>query len=805
MTLLKRNSHFLAIGIYMAIILAFFNVEIRTGRTLVAGDSLYVFHPWSDLPVAEQRYQNFDQILQFYPWRFFINEEIHLNSIPLWNPESFCGCPFIGNVQSQCFYPFVIPWIVLSVNASFLMSAICTMLLSCLGAYFLALRLGCSPFAAITAGMIYGFSGFTVLWVGYPCSAVSTWAPWTILCIENLRIRPHLLSALSLAAVTALHLLGGHPETSLYLLIFAAVYACLRLVTTRQSARKAFAALCIAGWAMGFLLAMISFLPFLEYSANSLVMETREEKTISDAFIPTICLFLTILPEAFGTPEHNGFFFPHLFSIHGLLTYGEIAAPYMGIWTLFLAGIGVVQTIRSRKILIPLAVCGILSSLCVYGFPGFSAFLERIPVINLGFHLRMVFILNLAGAILAGVGLDGLLTLSPKYRIWPIAAVIVWFISLTFSVNILSVTIEQRINELDRSAFWIHEIRLFFIFLTSGAALILVGAFPRLRRLQAALPLVIFLELMRFGYGYNASISPDRIAPPHPVIPILRSHQTPQRLLGIESAFFPNTSMSYDLQDVRGYDAITPGLFYHLAEAFDPSLSLLSNADNPAYMLFNQAPVNLLRLFSVRFLVYPPWRTLESIVPDSDPSMFPVPEKYPGMLATRIREFTDPLPRFYTCRNTRLFTDDQAELSHLTSLDFRPGHEITVRQPVRSDIVSTQEPFFSIVEEIDRVADRIDLHVETSHAAVLASSELFYPGWRAYVDGVPAEVIRCNHAFRGMELPPGEHRVRFVYEPVSYRLGMFVTGMAILAFVAARIALILPVSRSIRKRTVSGC
>lgn len=46
---------------------------------------------------------------------------------------------------------------------------------------------------------------------------------------------------------------------------------------------------------------------------------------------------------------------------------------------------------------------------------------------------------------------------------------------------------------------------------------------------------------------------------------------------------------------------------------------------------------------------------------------------------------------------------------------------------------------------------------------VLVLSELWFPHWRAEVDGKPADLIRTNFAFRGVKLDAGAHKVAFAY------------------------------------------
>ena len=71
--------------------------------------------------------------------------------------------------------------------------------------------------------------------------------------------------------------------------------------------------------------------------------------------------------------------------------------------------------------------------------------------------------------------------------------------------------------------------------------------------------------------------------------------------------------------------------------------------------------------------------------------------------------------------------------------------------------------------------DRIELDVEAELPGLLAVSETYHPGWRAYVDSGEVPVWRINVAFRGVEVPAGRHRITFEYESRSYRLGLWMS------------------------------
>ena len=53
----------------------------------------------------------------------------------------------------------------------------------------------------------------------------------------------------------------------------------------------------------------------------------------------------------------------------------------------------------------------------------------------------------------------------------------------------------------------------------------------------------------------------------------------------------------------------------------------------------------------------------------------------------------------------------------------------------------------------------------------LVLSEIFYPGWRATIDGSPANVYRANYLFRAIPLPAGPHRIELSFMPDSFLVG----------------------------------
>ena len=53
----------------------------------------------------------------------------------------------------------------------------------------------------------------------------------------------------------------------------------------------------------------------------------------------------------------------------------------------------------------------------------------------------------------------------------------------------------------------------------------------------------------------------------------------------------------------------------------------------------------------------------------------------------------------------------------------------------------------------------------------LLLSEIYYPEWKAYIDGKETEIIKTNYFMRGIILPKGDHKIELKFESEKFETG----------------------------------
>jgi len=158
-----------------------------------------------------------------------------------------------------------------------------------------------------------------------------------------------------------------------------------------------------------------------------------------------------------------------------------------------------------------------------------------------------------------------------------------------------------------------------------------------------------------------------------------------------------------------------------------------------------------------------------------------------SMLATRvlltsrgILDYPDPMPRTWVVNNAVVIEDKDERLRTIGFGKWDPRRTVILESlPSDQPPVPTEKPA-GRAKVLSRSAGYYEIEAENDAAAYLVLSEAYYPGWRAEVDGRPADVLPANHLIQTIRLPAGKHVVRFQYRSRFLALGFAVAALAAL-------------------------
>jgi hypothetical protein len=142
----------------------------------------------------------------------------------------------------------------------------------------------------------------------------------------------------------------------------------------------------------------------------------------------------------------------------------------------------------------------------------------------------------------------------------------------------------------------------------------------------------------------------------------------------------------------------------------------------------------------------------------------------------RVYENPHALPQVYIVHQTWNAKTAAEALKAIESPNFNPQNAAViegVKESAAGSLVNNQNESSSETiswrrSDFDHVV--IDAALKNDGFVVL--TDTYYPGWYAYIDGKPTEILRANYLFRALAVPTGHHHISFSYEPLSFRIGM---------------------------------
>jgi hypothetical protein len=197
---------------------------------------------------------------------------------------------------------------------------------------------------------------------------------------------------------------------------------------------------------------------------------------------------------------------------------------------------------------------------------------------------------------------------------------------------------------------------------------------------------------------------------------------------------------------------------------------------------------NVLGILNVRFLL-----TLEPLTPAAFGYMqHTIPQDYAAMRLVKSSRIYSPHTKrtetIYVYENTRALPRAFVVHEYVCGQDFRQAidwilmRQFSARTTAVIDCSGSEEPVRPRTardgETVVRsyAASRVVVETRLAHPGLLVLSDSMFPGWRALVDGNVEEVRRVDHAFRGVNVPAGSHRVEFRFEPTGVWIGGFLSA-----------------------------
>jgi hypothetical protein len=126
--------------------------------------------------------------------------------------------------------------------------------------------------------------------------------------------------------------------------------------------------------------------------------------------------------------------------------------------------------------------------------------------------------------------------------------------------------------------------------------------------------------------------------------------------------------------------------------------------------------------------------------------------------------------------------------NRIISPDFGVGKEAVVEALPPGWVDAAPDDVVGSAEIESYEAERVVIRARAERQALLVLNDTFYPGWIARIDDVPTEIVRANQVVRGVFVEPGDHRVEFSYEPMSFRIGLAISLMAWIVLAAIAVS-----------------
>ena len=684
------------------------------------------------------------------------------SGLPLWNPLSGCGEPWLAQLQTGVLYPGDLPFFLPGIAGPLLSIALHLAIASSGMAAWLY-GLGSSRGGALLGAAVYAGGGaFLSLALVYNNFETAAFLPWLFVAARGAAAGG---SPARLALAFALSFLGGEPSIAV---AGAACAIALALFTRCEEPATGIDAgrplrRLAGGLLLGAGLAAAAALPFFDYAASSgrLAGVTRAEALARPVGASDLLDLVLPPPDALTRHPAPG-------------RGGYLATLALSPLVLVLAGGAGAGLAARPRLLAGLALLALLGLLLAAGPRG-----GLLPILwDLGiargvrFPARWFVLTQCALAGLAGTGLDG----------WRYGRLFAWPKGLEpEDGDRVSAPAAARLGTLlvlGTIAAWLLGMALAAgrgtgaaawatLFAAAAGGILLASVrmtgWPAPGRSDAVLLALVALPLLGATAGLFAPArlegSPPILAglagAPGRVYPIASDGAALAALSREAGGEWGGTGASRARAALSGYT----NLPLSLSSAASPS-----PIGNPRRTRLLGAALSggnagtILSLADVRHIVSP------------------FPAAIPGARLERQvgGVFLYALPRavgrvFFA--RSALEVDDAAAFRALARPEFDPEAVALLAPPAGPLPPAREGRSFSVARVVADAPELLKVDAEASDAGFLVLTRAYARGWEARLDGTEVPLHRADLALSAVLLPAGAHRLELVYRPLAFRIG----------------------------------
>ncbi len=700
----------------------------------------------------------------------------NLGDIPLWNPYSFGGTPFVGNLESAMFYPFNLLFLIFPTMQLFGFMFILDIFLIGIFTYFFAREISLSKFSSLLSSIVMMFNGTTLLKIlpGHIFILDGiVWLPLLLLFYERgIKTRKTIYSFLS-GITIALMILAGNPQIALYGLFAAFLFLAFRLINDpkirkKQVNFKNFVMLLIFPILIGLSLSAIQLLPSVEFSKLSIRSNGLSYSFASDFSLHPYQFITLLLPHFFGSPLVKDTYW----GING--NFWELCG-YVGILPIILAIISLFY--KKNKYVIFFFFLALLSLLFSTGRFGFlyEAFYKYIPGFNLfRAPARFLYLYAFSVSILAGIGSNIFLEnkLIKKNKIILKKSLVL--LSLTTILSIVSLMIfsaqKQNINNfilhkgyalgnnlLQIDYLILKDLIIFTLIILSSTILMFlkVKNVLKISFLKYLLIFIIMADLWLFSAKFYTTKNINSVVQNNNITEILSKDKGYYRVFDFDGKMIDILSLNH-IQSLTGFAAL------YLRNYRDFLWLSGGHLDTPyeSFFSFNNINnLNILRLLNTKYIIS------QKSLSESNKDL--------QKIGKNVYEVKETFPRAYVVPNALVIKDKNKFLETINdkSFDFR---ENVILEKYPDNPIRNSSSYKS-VQLIKYQPNEIKLKANLDNPGFLVLSEVWYPGWKAYVNGKQTEIYKADYILRSIYLNNGLNNITFLYDPLSYKIGKFIS------------------------------